>query len=187
MRRLGLRGLFAYVFAGKEYTTMSDTRTAPEHADVVANLLRANEVAKRSLLLGRHPFGAVLVGPDHKTVLMEQVNAGTVNHAEATLARTASMNYPPDYLWNCTLYTTAEPCAMCAATIYWANIGRVVYGMEERDLLALTGDNPENPTMDVPCRYIYAHSQKDVDVIGPVPDVVEAVAALHRDFWKTSA
>lgn len=165
---------------------MQDTRTIPDRSDIVLNLLKANDVARRSLSLGRHPFGAILVGPDHTTVLMEQVNGGTVNHAEATLARIAATNYSPEFLWNCTLYTTAEPCAMCAATIYWANIGRVVYGIEETDLLALTGNSDENPTMNVPCRYIYAHSQKNVDVIGPVEEVVESVAALHKDFWKTA-
>lgn len=163
-----------------------DSRSTPDRSAIIANLLRANEVAQRALTLGRHPFGAVLVGPDHKTVLMEQVNAGTVNHAEATLARTASMNYTPEFLWQCTLYSTAEPCAMCAATIYWANIGRVVYGIEEAQLLALTGNNDENPTMSVPCRYIYEHSQKDVDVIGPVAEVTEPVVALHKNFWKAA-
>jgi len=66
-------------------------------------------------------------GPDHETVLLEQGNVSTVNHAEAVLARTADLNFTPDYLWDCTLYTTVEPCAMCAATQYWANIGRLVY------------------------------------------------------------
>lgn len=161
-----------------------DPRTMPNEADILANLLKANDVAKRALSLGRHPFGAILVGPDHKTVIRDQVNAGPVYHAEATLARMASMNYSPEFLWQCTVYTTVEPCAMCAATIYWANIGRVVYGMEEGQLLAFTGPYGENPTMDVPCRYIYEHSQKDVDVIGPVPEVLEAVASLHKDYWN---
>ena len=42
-------------------------------------------------------------------VLAEQGNIDTVNHAEATLARTASLNYPADYLWASTLVTTFEP------------------------------------------------------------------------------
>ena len=41
---------------------------------------------------------------------------------------------------------------MCAGTQYWANIGRVVFGIEETPLLALTGGHPENPTLDLPCR-----------------------------------
>lgn len=165
-------------------TSASPARTEPSHTQVVVNLRRANDVAKRALSLGRHPFGAILVAPDHTTVLMEQVNGGTVNHAEATLARHAAVNFSPDYLWACTLYTTAEPCAMCAATAYWANIGRMVYGIEEAQLLAMTGDSTENPTMSVPCRYIFAHSQKDVAVIGPIAEVEEEIAALHRGFWK---
>ena len=57
---------------------------------------------------------------------------------------------------------------MCAGTQYWANIGRVVFGIEEKVLLSLTGGNPENPTLDLPCRHVFARGQKDVKVIGPV-------------------
>ena len=58
---------------------------------VVRQLRRANEVARRALTLGRHPFGALLVAPDGETVLAEQGNVDTVNHAESTLARTAAI------------------------------------------------------------------------------------------------
>ena len=157
--------------------------TAPTLDQMVRHLRRANAIATRAVAMGHHPFGAILVGPDHETVLLEQGNVSTVNHAEAVLARAADMNFTPAHLWTCTLYTTVEPCAMCAATQYWANIGRLVYGMEERRLLALTGDSAENPTMDVPARYIFAHSQKAIQVTGPVPEVEEEIAALHRGFW----
>jgi tRNA(Arg) A34 adenosine deaminase TadA len=151
---------------------------------VLRHLRRANVVAQRAMDMGRHPFGAILVAPDGETVLAEQGNVDTVNHAESTLARTAATNYSPDYLWHCTLVTTVEPCAMCAGTQYWANIGHLVYGMTERRLLALTGNNAENPTMDMPCRTVFAASQKAIDVVGPVPEVEEEIAALHRAFWK---
>ncbi|MBB3177514.1 nucleoside deaminase [Variovorax sp. Sphag1AA] len=148
-------------------------------------LRRANEVARRAMAMGRHPFGAVLVAPDGDTILAEQGNIDTVHHAEATLARTASLNYPADYLAQCTLVTTFEPCAMCAGTIYWANIGRVVYGAEESALLALTGDHPENPTLSLPCREVFARGQKNIEVTGPVAEVAEEMIATHRGFWET--
>ena len=156
----------------------------PSPGQILRHLRRANTIAARSVAMGHHPFGAILVGPDHETVLLEQGNVSTVNHAEAVLARTADMNFTPDFLWTCTLYTTVEPCAMCAATQYWANIGRLVYGLDERRLLALTGASTENPTLDVPCRYIYAHSQKAIQVTGPVPEVEAEIAELHQGFWS---
>jgi tRNA(Arg) A34 adenosine deaminase TadA len=151
---------------------------------VIALLRRANEVAQRAFTLGRHPFGALLVAPDGHTVLAEQGNVDTVNHAESVLARTAVLNYPPDYLWQCTLVTTAEPCAMCAGTQYWAHIGRVVYGITEERLLSLTGDHAENPTMNLPCREVFARGQKPIEVIGPVAEVEDEIVALHRDMWS---
>ena len=158
--------------------------TAPSQDQMLRHLRRANAIARRARDMGHHPFGAILVGPDHETVLLEQGNVSTVNHAEAVLARTADTNFTPAYLWDCTLYTTVEPCAMCAATQYWANIGRLVYGMSEQRLLELTGSNAENPTMDIPCRYVFGHSQKAVEVQGPFAEVEEEIAALHRDFWR---
>jgi len=151
---------------------------------VVRHLRRANAVAQRATLLGRHPFGAILVAPDQETVLAEQGNVDSVNHAEATLARVAFTNFAPDYLWQCALVTTVEPCAMCAGTQYWANIGRLVYGMTERRLLQLTGSHAENPTMDLPCRSVFAAGQKTIEVIGPVAEVDAELAALHKAFWK---
>ncbi|MCU0929841.1 MAG: nucleoside deaminase [Burkholderiaceae bacterium] len=163
----------------------ADDRTEPTHAQVVALLQRAHALAQRAMDAGHHPFGALLVAPDHETVLMEQGNVDSVNHAEAVLAREASRRWGPDHLWRCTLVTTVEPCAMCAGTQYWAHIGRVIYGLSERDLLALTGNHAENPTLDLPCRDVFARGQKDVRVIGPVPEMAETIAATHRRFWKT--
>ena len=152
---------------------------------VARHLRRANDVARRAIALGRHPFGAILVAPDGETVLAEQGNVDTVNHAESVLARAAATNFTPEYLAQCTLVTTVEPCAMCAGTQYWANIGRLVYGMSERRLLELTGNHGENPIMDLPCRTVLAAGQKAVDIIGPVPAVEAEIAALHLEFWKS--
>jgi len=152
---------------------------------IEAALLRANVIARRAMAMGRHPFGALLLAPDGETVLAEQGNIDTVNHAESTLARTAAANYPGAYLAQCTLVTTFEPCAMCAGTIYWAGIGHVVYGAEETALLALTGDHPENPTLSLPCRDVFARGQRPVQVTGPVEAVAEEMVATQRGFWDT--
>jgi tRNA(Arg) A34 adenosine deaminase TadA len=151
------------------------------------HLASAQAVADAALAAGHHPFGAVLVGPDDETVLLTQGNVDTVRHAESELARAAAERFGGDELWRCTLVTTVEPCAMCAATAYWANIGRIVYGAEESELRAITGAHAENPTLDLPCRELLARGQKAVDVIGPVPEAAEAILGVHRRFWAGRA
>ena len=159
----------------------------PTPEQMQRHLRAANAVARRALEAGHHPFGALLVAADHETVLAEQGNVDSVNHAEAVLARMAARQYTADALWDCTLYTTVEPCCMCAGTQYWAHIGRLVYGMTEARLLQLTGDHAENPTMDLPCREVFAHGQKDIRVWGPLPEVEDEIAALHIAFWQRGA
>ena len=159
----------------------------PTPEQMLRALRRANDVAQRSLNEGHHPFGAVLLAPDHETVIAEQGNVDSVNHAEAVLARNAAAQHSAEYLWACTLVTTVEPCCMCAGTQYWANIGRLVYGMEERRLLALTGSHAENPTMDLPCRDVFRHGQKAIRVWGPVAEMEGEIAAQHADFWHRGA
>ncbi|MEY3251446.1 MAG: hypothetical protein RL227_419 [Pseudomonadota bacterium] len=148
------------------------------------HLRAANAVAQAALDKGKHPFGAVLVAGDGETVLLEQGNVDGVNHAEAVLARVAAHRFEAAQLWDCTLVTTVEPCAMCAGTQYWAHIGHLVYGMSESRLLAMTGNHAENPTLDLPCREVFARGQKPMQVVGPVPEAEEEIAALHRDFWR---
>jgi len=155
----------------------------PTREQIVRHLRRAIAVAGRAADLGHHPFGAILVAPDHETVLMEQCNIDTVNHAESTLARIAASNYSSEFLWRCTLYTSVEPCCMCSGTAYWANIGRVVFGMSEHQLMSVTANHKENPTMNVGARYVFDHGQKPVDLIGPVDEIVPEVVAMHEAYW----
>lgn len=156
----------------------------PTSEQILKHLHRANQIAMRARAFGHHPFGAILVAPDQETVLLEQGNVDTVNHAEAVLIRTACTNFSPEYLWECTLYTTVEPCAMCAGTLYWGNIGRLVYGISESRLFTLTGNHPENPTLDVPCRSIFERGQKPIKVFGAIPEIEIEIVEVHREFWN---
>ena len=52
-----------------------------KHEQLVRHLRRANDVARAAAAKGRHPFGALLVAADGESVLLEQANVDTVNHA----------------------------------------------------------------------------------------------------------
>ena len=150
-------------------------------------LRRCIQVSRESREHGNTPFGALLTDKDGN-ILMEQENIeisqrDATGHAETALVRRASHEYSRAFLKDCTLYTTAEPCAMCSGAIYWAGIGRVVYGMTERRLLQLTGSNEQNPTFDLPCRDVFARGQKDIKVEGPFPEVEEEAAEVHKGYW----
>ncbi len=73
---------------------------------------------------------------------------------------------------------------MCAGTQYWANIGQLVYGVAETQLLALTGNHAANPTLNLPCRDMFARGQKPLQVWGPIPEVAAEIIHLHQNFWQ---
>lgn len=151
-----------------------------------AYLRLAAEIATESRGSGNHPFGALLVGPEGD-VLMSSGNTYArdrgVGHAEANVCRAAAQRYDPAFLARCTLVTSVEPCCMCAGACYWAGIGTVVYGLSERRLAELTGDNPENLTLDLNCRQVFAAGRRPVAVRGPFPELEEEIMNGHRDFW----
>lgn len=157
------------------------------HDDYLTHLRTAFAVARRARDKGNHPFGAILVDADG-TVLLEAEN--TVNsehdctaHAETNLVRMACRRFERVVLERCTLYTSTEPCAMCAGAIHWSGIGRVVYGLGEAALYAMTSDgaHPDNETMTLPCREVFARCVRPVEVIGPLLE--DEARVVHEGFW----
>ena len=129
----------------------------------------ANQEAKTARAGGNTPFGAILVDDVTGEVLMRQGNAegdthDATAHAEFVLTSRASRTYSKEKLWKCTLYTTCEPCPMCTGGIYWANIGRIVYGISEARLLAA--------------------GQKAIRLEGPVLEMETEIVAVHEGFWN---
>jgi tRNA(Arg) A34 adenosine deaminase TadA len=149
-------------------------------------LRRSFDVARRAMTHGNHPFGAILVD-QNRNVLIEAENGympahdGTA-HAERLLATEACRTFSADILRKATLYSSAEPCAMCAGAIYWAGIGRVVYGLSEHRLRGVTGNHPENPTLDLPCREVFRSGQRATEVLGPLLE--DEAEALHQGVWN---
>lgn len=143
-------------------------------------------LAAQARAAGNHPFGALLAGPDG-AVLLSSGNTYAQDrgcgHAEANVAREAARRYTPEFLESCTLFTSVEPCCMCAGACYWAGIGTVVYGLTEKRLAELTGDNPENLTLDLSCHQVFAAGRRRVALRGPYPDLEAEIVAGHEDFW----
>jgi tRNA(Arg) A34 adenosine deaminase TadA len=164
-------------------------RSVPSLLDDQAFLRQAFEVARRARTNGNHPFGAILV-TEEGLILLECENGlmpdrDMTAHAERLLATAASKRYDPAFLVHCTMYASAEPCAMCAGAAYWAGIGRIVYGLSERRLKTITGRHAENPTLDLPCRTVFAAGQRPIEVVGPLLE--DEAAALHVGAWDRAA
>jgi tRNA(Arg) A34 adenosine deaminase TadA len=143
------------------------------------------EIARQARAAGNHPFGAILIGPGG-AVLMQAGNAhgaagDRTGHAERVLMTEASLAYTAEFLAGCTIIASAEPCAMCAGAAYWAGVGRVVYGLSERDLGELIGPHPENLTMNLPCRAVLGSGQRSIEVVGPLLEAESR--AVHEGFW----
>ena len=160
--------------------------TALSETDVV-HLRAAFQIARSAREGGNLPFGCLIADEAGKAVI-EQGNLTLVPvrdataHAETRAAGRGSLQYSPAELARFTLYSSAEPCVMCSGAIYWTGIGRVVFGLSERDLKSLTGDHPDNPTLDLPCREVFARGQKKVEVLGP--NLVEEALEPFEGFWS---
>jgi tRNA(Arg) A34 adenosine deaminase TadA len=151
----------------------------------IEHLRQAISVAAQSRQHGNHPFGAVLVD-ENGTVLLQAEN--TVNterdctgHAETNLVRLASKHFTTEQLARCTLYSSTEPCAMCAGAIHWSGIRRVVFALSEVALYEIVGPSPEH--LVLACRDVFARTQREIAVSGPSAELAEEARAVHAGFW----
>lgn len=87
--------------------------------------------AEKALSKGEVPIGAVMVCRGRIVArghnLVETLGDPTA-HAEMQVITSATNAVGGKYLNECTLYVTVEPCPMCAAACYWAQVGEVVFG-----------------------------------------------------------
>lgn len=144
----------------------------------------AIDVARRARDKGNHPFGAVLVDEEGH-LLMEAENTVVTEqdctaHAEINLMRQASKEYDPDFLAKCTMYTSTEPCPMCAGAVFWANVRRVAYGLSAQSLYEMSAADGDE-VLHLPCRELFARGHTPIEVIGPM---LEAESRkVHEGFW----
>jgi tRNA(adenine34) deaminase len=133
-------------------------------------LRQAFEIAREARQRGDGPFGALLVDGRGDVLLRAgntvETERDCTGHAETSLVREAYRRFEPQVLSSCTLYASAEPCAMCAAAIFWSGIGRVVFGMSSPRIYALDRDSPDQ--LHLRCADVLAAGKRRVEVIGPL-------------------
>jgi len=144
----------------------------------------AIDVAWKARDKGNHPFGAILVDEQWDKIMVAENSVVTdqdvTGHAELNLVRAATKKFDPEFLAKCSIYTSTEPCPMCAGAIYWGNVRRVVYGLSEGGLYELIGDDNEE-VLNLPCRELFDYGFKTIEVIGPILE--EEAKKVHAGFW----
>ena len=156
--------------------------------DVDGRYLRqAITLADKARERGNRPFGALIVAADGR-VLAEASNANGESgdctaHAELSAIRLASPLHCRDALATATLYSSAEPCVMCAGAIFWSAIGRVVYGIDAERLRVFRGERLDQKDAELSCRDVFERSSHAIECIGP--SLIDEASQSHQGSWKS--
>lgn len=143
-----------------------------------APLMRiALDEARAAALRGETPVGALVADPATGAVISRTGNrtralCDPTAHAEMLAIREACATLGSERLAGLDLYVTLEPCAMCAAAIAAARIGRLYYGASD----------PKSGGVEQGAR-VFAHPQAHhrPEIY---PGIAEAeAAAMLRDFF----
>ena len=135
---------------------------------------------------GNRPFGAVVVADNGQVLAEAWCNTGETGdctgHAETTAIRQLAGKADRDTLAQATLYSSGEPCVMCAGAIFWSNIGRVVFGIDAVRLRVFRGERPEQRDAELSCRDVFAASPHAIECVGPA--LVRESSEPHEGFWQ---
>lgn len=156
-----------------------------------ALLRRAITLAGAARARGDRPFAAVIAAADGE-VLAEAGSTqgasggGTLAHSEMNaLSSVLAAGVPREVLRQGTIFSSGEPCAMCSAAIFYAGIGRVVYGLSAGAIMQLRNAQPHTAGLSLSCRAVLETAAEPVQVVGPC---LEAEAAVpHAGYWIAGA
>ncbi|UPW01273.1 nucleoside deaminase [Halorussus gelatinilyticus] len=146
--------------------------------DHSSHVRRAIDLAREAGDRGDGPYGSLLVRDGE--VVMEETNRENTDddialHPELTLARRAAREFSPAERAETVMYTSTEPCPMCAGGIAIAGLGGVVYSVSAKRL----GEEFGGPN-GVPCGEIFERRGREIPVVGDV--LADEGMALHREF-----
>lgn len=148
-----------------------------------AHMREVFAIARRARAHGNRPFGALLVAGNGAVLAAAEntqlTDQQVLAHAEMNLLHRAVKDFSPDVLSAATLYTSAEPCAMCAGAIFWSGVSRLVFGLSGDRLHELSGFTPH--MLVASARDVLTRAGRRVDVVGPLH---EADAELLFADWS---
>lgn len=129
-------------------------------------LRRAIELARQARQQGDDPFGAVLVIDGaivHESCDRSVVTSDPTFHAELSVISEYCRAHQRIALDGFTLYSSTEPCPMCAGAIHWSMISRVVFSVSQAMLQTRSGGRPK-PS----CAGIINSGSRQVEIVGPL-------------------
>jgi len=136
---------------------------------------------------GNRPFGAIVVSADNQVLAEAHCNTAetgdATGHAEINAIRLlAERRLTREQLASATLYSSSEPCVMCAGAISWSAIGRVVFGIDADRLRLFRGEPGDPRDVELSCRDVFAASVRTIDCIGPA--LTDEAGAAHVGAWR---
>lgn len=148
--------------------------------DVQAQFVRqAIELAREARAEGNHPFGSLLTIDDQVVLTAKNTvftDRDPTAHAETNLVADAIRRLTPEDIGRSVLYTSCEPCAMCAGKLYWAGIRSVVFALSSEQLATMAGGN-----FLIPCTELFARAAEHVSVTGPM--LLSEAREVHIGYW----
>jgi tRNA(adenine34) deaminase len=150
------------------------------------HLRHAIRLAMEARSRGNRPFGALIVDGSGAVIGEAEADSMTTGdctgHAETNVLRGVTPRCPREQMAKCTLYTSAEPCVMCAGAIFWSNIRRVVYGIDATTLRGYRGEVAGQMDLRMSCRDVFRASPHAIEVIGPLLE--EEARVPHEGYWQ---
>ncbi len=155
----------------------------------LALLRRCLDLAEQAGQRGDDPFGSLLTDATGH-VLAEARNAvwterDATAHPELMMARWASHHLSDDQRADSSLYTSCEPCAMCAAGCYLAGVGRVVFALSNEQLRSL--EPAGSMMLNLSATAVFAHGRRAMTIVGPMTAVTAEARAVVGGSWSTAA
>jgi tRNA(adenine34) deaminase len=152
-----------------------------DHAKFMA---LAIEESHKGLRLGERPFGSVVVR-EHQIVgrayAVVDSSGDPTAHAETLAIRAATATLRSPSLNGCTLYTSCEPCPMCAGAMFAAHIDRLVIGGSSETLMRLSGRQPRSYSVEKLTKQMNMNLEVIRGVLQAEAEKVLAAYKWHKD------
>ncbi|MEC4819953.1 MAG: nucleoside deaminase [Scytonema sp. PMC 1069.18] len=111
---------------------------------------------------GDAPYGAVIVKDNHVVAVAHNTvsrDSDPSAHAEINVIRGLTAKLKNPSLEGYTLYTTGEPCPMCATACVWTGVSEIVYGASIEDLVLVNQSQ-----INISCEEVIAKSFRKIKV-----------------------